>query len=420
MHIVRGRHEDAVAHLRERELEGTVGPTSASGWTCIWLDFGPEYPSGIDDPVGLGFAESVWVEDTVRGLLMEVRRSGVTERLTFRPAADPDQVNRVAVAVVDLFGPSMALAEVQELLSRDTLDDNELAEGLETLLALPELRPTEPSPASPERTIIATRGDESMVRMALTIAGPAWALPPDQGWTIAMAAPAGSDQPAEVLAAAVSATTKRRDRTVLIWRRDSSLGLQVWRRGTLQASWTWGTGWDTVVTDSLEFETSVCDEILAVNPSLHLPTLRSLMRRPDLDKESVATLLGVLGLPPCAHHALSMGADPGRLPDAAFIDRGTTTRAWIDAVAVDHAQWVTRMQRSRFYPAYAIGTAVAALVCLLLAVMGAAVLITDGSVVDEAGATSEDWLTFGILATLTVVLVPTAVVRLKRLRGGRR
>ena len=111
MHIVRGRHEDAVAHVRKRGLEGTVGPTSPSGWTCIWLDLGPEYPSGIDDPVGLGFAESVWVEDTVRGLVLEVRRWGMTERLTFRPAPDPDQVNRVAVAVVDLFGPAKSLAE---------------------------------------------------------------------------------------------------------------------------------------------------------------------------------------------------------------------------------------------------------------------------------------------------------------------
>jgi hypothetical protein len=315
----------------------------------------------------------------------------------------------LAGALVDLFGPEDALGAVRSLLTEDDLDIESFWDRLDGLLDLPELAAPEP-----ERCVVATRGDPAVMRMAAAIAGPTWILPLDPGWAVAIPAH-DEDAQADVLAAAISGAAKRRERTVHIWSHGSAVGLQIWRRGSLEVSWSWGTAWETIVTEPLEFESEVCDAIAALNPDLHLPSLRALLRQDRLDEAAVASLLELLGLPDSIWQTLAASRTPDRIPGAELIHKATARQATLAAMRSD---WADRRQvRNRpLYLVYAIGSAVAALVCLAMTCLGVAVLLTDGAVVDQSGVTAEDWLFLGAAAVLTIVLIPTAIYRLRRSR----
>ena len=55
--------------------------------------------------------------------------------------------------------------------------------------------------------VVATRGSPAMARLAARIAGLAWLLPAEQGWTSAMPTPA-DDAPYDALAAATSSARR--------------------------------------------------------------------------------------------------------------------------------------------------------------------------------------------------------------------
>ena len=74
------------------------------------------------------------------------------------------------------------------------------------------------------------------------------------------------------------------------------------------------------------------------------------------------------------------------------------------------------MQHRRVYLAYAVGTALAALVCLAMTALTIAVAASNGTVVDQSGVTAEDRVLVGVFAVLTLILTPTAVYRFRRLR----
>src|SRR4051794_32610885 len=183
-----------------------------------------------------------------------MRRPGTepTRLIWPHPTSSTYQMTEAAGDLVDLFGPAHARGEVQTLLARDDLDIDSLSKALDAVLDLPELAVPEP-----ECRIVVTRGDPVMVRLAAAIAGPTWILAADADCTITI--PALHEAVPEALAAAVSATTNRRDRTLLLWRHADAFGLQIWRRGSLDVTWSWGSGWETVVRDSLALETAVCD-----------------------------------------------------------------------------------------------------------------------------------------------------------------
>jgi ABC-type spermidine/putrescine transport system permease subunit I len=65
--------------------------------------------------------------------------------------------------------------------------------------------------------------------------------------------------------------------------------------------------------------------------------------------------------------------------------------------------------------AYTVGAVIAAATTIL----GIAVLVTDGAVIDQPGRSGEDWAFSAAIAVLSLVLVPTAVLRIRRLRRSR-
>jgi hypothetical protein len=366
-------------------------------------------PDGVD---GLGFSSYVWADEGIDGLILEVRtHSTSAERLDVNRVKDTKQVDAVAGSLVGLLGPAGSTSDVQALLSRADLDVETLWEGLEAHLDLPEL-----SGPEPRHDVVLTRGEPAMARLAAAIAGPTWMAPVDAGWILTIPAQR-EDAAAEALAAAVSGATSRRDRTVLLWSHGEAFGLQIWAGGSMDASWTWATGWETVVGDWLEFETTVCKAIVPVRPDLHLPTLRALLRRKDLDEAGIASLLDLLGLPQPVADTLRASALPESIPGVELVQGATPRNAVVAAMRSEWAE--NRPPRNRpLYLAYAIGTAVAAIVCVAMTALGLAVLATDGSAIDQAGTTTEDKVYVGIFALLTLVLAPTAVHRLRRCREG--
>lgn len=371
----------------------------------MWLD-----DEDLEVVEHLGFSTYLWADEIRSGLTVELRQPGDgPERLTWSHVSEPDQMDAVADALVDQFGPAHALGGLRALLAQDDLDSESLWEGLEALLDLPELVAPEP-----DRCVVVTRGDPAMVRLAAAIAGPTWVLPVDSGWTIAI--PTHHDEsPTEALAAAVSGATKRRDRTALLWSHGEAFGLQIWRGGSIDVSWSWASGWETVVTDSLAFETAVSEAITPMNPHLHLPSLRALLRRQQLNEAAAASLLELLGLPGSVAETLSASQAPESVPGAELVQKATPREATVAALRSD---WADRRQiRNRpLYLTYAVGTALAAFVCLAMTCLGIAVLATDGSIIDQTGVTTEDRLFVGVLAVLTLVLIPTAFYRLRRAR----
>lgn len=170
--------------------------------------------------------------------------------------------------------------------------------------------------------VVLTHGDAAMVRLAAAIAGPTWLAPVDAGWILTIQTQR-EDAAAEALAAAVSGATRRRDRTVLLWSHGEALGLQIWAGGSMDASWAWATGWEPVINDWLEFETTVCEAIVPVQPDLHLPTLRALLRRKDLDEGGVAALLNLLGLPQSVADTLKAGAVAESITGVELVESAT-------------------------------------------------------------------------------------------------
>jgi hypothetical protein len=256
-----------------------------------------------------------------------------------------------------------------------------------------------------------------MARLGAGIAGPTWLMQAREGWTIAI--PTFVDEaPVEALAAAISGAVKRRERVLLVWGRDRAFGLQVWRGGKIDVSTTWGTGWETVAGDPLALEAAVVSAVTPLQSALHLPSLRALLRRRDLDEQAAASLLDLLGLPDGVASILHSSDAPEGMPGAELVPKMTPGDA-AKAVFRSERTGPVEGRKRPFYLAYAVGTALAALVCLAMTGLSIAVLITDGAIVDQAGATGEDRLFLGIFVALSLVLIPTAVHRLRRVRRRR-
>jgi hypothetical protein len=361
----------------------------------------------------LGFPIYLWVEDGGPVPVIELKALGDTPgQLSWSAESGLDQTHTLVDALVNLFGPVSALEALRLLLTQDGLDSEALSEGLESLLDLPALMAPEP-----DRGFVATRAAPAMVRLAAAIAGPTWILPVDAGWTVLIPTP-DSDSPTEVLAAAVSAATKRGDRTLLLWAHDQSFGLQIWRRGSLDLNWSWQDDWENVTGDPLALETAVTDAVADLNPDLHKPSLRALLRQRRLDDEAVDSLLELLCLPKTSGQVLRAHTAAEDMPGSELVQQATPREATMAAMRAD---WATggQIRHRRLYLAYAVGTVLAACLCLAMTCLGIAILVTDGAAIDQARATPEDRIFVGVFAGLTLILIPTALFRLRRSRRSR-
>lgn len=70
--------------------------------------------------------------------------------------------------------------------------------------------------------------------------------------------------------------------------------------------------------------------------------------------------------------------------------------------------------------AYAVGTVVVAAVCTAMTALMIAVLATHGAVTEQAGTSREDWVSLAAFGALSLILIPTGVVRIRRARRWRR
>lgn len=401
MVVVRAPHEQVVRTLRAAGVLASVGPTSGSGWTCVWLD----HEDAID-PHEWGFGEYLSVEEMSSTARVRACEATGTMATLWADADTAVDATQAAAMLARMFDAPDQQAELEGLLAGGTADLDSVASGLEDLLALPEVEP------GPQPGVVLSRSDPTMVRMAAEIAGPASLASLADGW-LAIAPVPDDEEGYEALAGAISTLGRRREHTVVLWREGGRSGVQIWRRSDLAATWSWG-GWEFVDPDWM-LESVFCDECASLRPELHLPTLRALLRR-QASGDPLAEFVGLLGLPEAVLGMVDTTAAGEALPGGELVERMPARRAWWSAVnsARTDPEPVTN---KLLYGAFAVATVIACLLSLAMTLLGIAVIATDGAVIDQQGHSLADWLSVVFFGLLTAILVPTSVFRFRRLRA---
>lgn len=399
MVIVHAPHERVARQLRGAHLTALVGPTSTSGWTCVWLDDESELAAAGWEP-----EEYLSIRDAPSvGAVVSVRDANGTEAVLWSSEGAAIEPSEAASTLARMFDAWEHRDDLEVLFSQEALDADDFEEALAGLLRLPALSP------GPAPGVVVCDGDPAKVRMAAGIAGPASVSTVGRGW-LAIAAPPGAGG-AEDLAAAISAVVRRRDHTLVLWREADSSGVQNWVRSQVQSSWSWG-GWELTDHD-LEAESRFCEMCASISPDIHMPALRALLRR-WTSADPLAELIELLTLPDAILGVVEATATGQALPDAVHIDRVPIRRAWWAAVTSD-ATTPKPVRHRGIYGAYAVATALAALVSLVMTALAIAVITTDGSVIEQPGHSLQDWVAVVAFALLTAILVPTATIRIRKL-----
>lgn len=332
-----------------------------------------------------------------------VVRDGAGPIMTVTESDAREAASAAAVILGAMFGSRDNEAEVEVLLRDREQDVESLTTGLSGLLPLPVWVEVEP-----DRVVVLTRLGLAHARMAAGIAGPAWLLEATAGWIAVVPA---NDNNGEA-AAALAAGTRRRERTLVLWRTGRTCGVTVWRRGWVEADWSWRDSWVRVDPDIMATERTTCAALAAAatTDDVDLPALRSLLRAEQPDGDPLVTLIDLLGLPPRFLTILDAGAALEQWPDTEHVLARSPTQAWrLATTSVQpRSGW-----RHVAYTCYATGTVLAAAVSVAMVLLGVAVIVTGGSVIDQHGSTGSDW------AFTAVFLVPTARFRLLGARRER-
>lgn len=400
MVIVHAPHEQVARQLRGAHLTASVGPTSTSGWTCAWLHEASALAAAGWEP-----EQHLSIRDTPSGgALVSARDANGTEAVLWSSEGAAIEPSEAASTLARMFDAWAHQDDLEVLFSQEALDADAFEEALAVLLTLPALSP------GPAPGVVVCDGDPARVRMAVGIAGPASVSTVGRGW-LAIAAPPGAGD-AEDLAAAISAVVRRRDHTLVLWREADSSGVQIWVRGQVQASWSWG-GWELTDHDLGAAESRFCEMCASLSPDIHMPALRALLRR-WTSADPLAELIELLTLPDALLGIVDATATGQALPDAVEIDRVPFRRAWWAAVASD-ATAPKPVRHRGVYGAFAVATVLAALVSLAMTALAIAVIATDGSVIEQPGHSLQDWVAVVAFALLTALLVPTATIRIRKL-----
>ncbi|HET9633750.1 MAG TPA: hypothetical protein VFP73_15225 [Terrabacter sp.] len=403
--LVHAPRPRAVAILRDAAIPGRVGPSSATGWTAAWLDESA-------DALPVRPAEShVVLSEGGDGLTIGIHPADGEPTLVARRWSEPlARSDEAAAALTFLFGlrGDARPEDVAETLAGD-LDLEALLWDLERLLELP---PLEPPP--PDRSVVVTRCDPSLVRLLARTQGPLRLVRRDD-WILV----APTDEVADLTDTgwALADAGGSRDVTILLWRRGLHQGFRI-ARGRRAASWDWNDPWQGVGLPH-EDPTAAAEAVQALSPHPLSPDdasrLRALLHRPG--PEPLAELTRLLGLPPVASQVLSQESDVP-LDGEERLEPAPLPRGLLEAMveAYRHPRPVRRSLRFA-YGLFAMGTVAATVVVALLAMLSIVVLATDGSVVDQAGTGFGDWAFAGLAVVGTGVLAPTSVYRIRRLRG---
>lgn len=166
-------------------------------------------------------------------------------------------------------------------------------------------------------------------------------------------------------------------------------------------------------------ERTTCEALAAAATTydVHLPALRSLLRAERPDGDPLATLVDLLGLPSAFLTILDAGAAVQHWPDAEYVPARSPARAWLVATTSVRPRSGGRRVA---YACYAAGTVLAAAVGVSMALLGVAVVVTDGSIIDQQQSTGSDCAFAAFFVVLSLILVPTAWLRLRGARKSRR
>jgi hypothetical protein len=263
-------------------------------------------------------------------------------------------------------------------------DPEELVDSLDSLLDLPELY--EPTPAV---AVVAYRGAHKIARFAASLAGPALVCARPDGWTILQAS--GEDESRSIqLAAELSGAAGRRDLVLLVWRDGTSSGWSLWRRGEPVADWTWNARWRFVESDPWSAEAQTVRRLMKpLGHPVDENSLRALLRSRRADHDPLAEFVALLSLPMDLLVSLD---NPERFRESPGIERiaKTSVRQAVFQGARGGFDADSPPRWRALSTAYTIGTAVAAGVCVAMAMLGIAVLVTDSAVVDQSGLSRDD------------------------------
>lgn len=408
--IVKLPQEQVIAAVETQGVIGSIGPTSARGWTTLWSPEAEE-PSLVDCG-----APYLAIDETAEGLHLDVfLGTGEVIRQAWpygpnAPISPAEQTEAMAAGLTELFECPDRKRDLVALLGGGPSDPEELAESLDPLLDLPEL--FEPTPAV---AVVAYRGPHKIARFAATIAGPALVHAGAEGWSILVAA--GEDETrSSQLAAGVSGAAGRRDPVLLIWRDGLASGWSLWRRGLPVADWSWNARWRFVESDPLGFEAQTVRSLVkAMGAPVNENSLRALLRSQRSNPDPLAELVALLSLP---RDLLVSLDNPGQFRAIIGVEHVAKTSAPKAVLqgALGGFDAGTPSRWPSMSTAYAIFTVLAAVFCVAVTILLIAVLATDGAVVDEAGWGRGDWARLAWAAVLSLVLVPTAVVRMRRVR----
>ena len=107
MVVVRAPHEQVVRTLRAAGVLASVGPTSGSGWTCVWLD----HEDAID-PHEWGFGEYLSVEEMSSTARVRACEATGTMATLWADADTAVDATQAAEVVFSLLGEMILLGAV--------------------------------------------------------------------------------------------------------------------------------------------------------------------------------------------------------------------------------------------------------------------------------------------------------------------
>lgn len=410
--IVRLPQAQVIATVEAQGLTtASIGPTSSRGWTTLWSEEVEE-----SDRADYG-AQYLAIDETPDGLQLDaLLGSGAALRQVWPYAAGTPMVQNdaMAAALAELFDCRDRQQDVEELLRGEPWDPEELVESLDALLDLPELY--EPIPAV---AVVAFRGEHKIARFAASIAGPALVCAEPDGWSILLAS--GADETRSVqLAAGLSGAARRRDLVVDVWRDGTGSGWSLWRRGRSVAEWSWNTRWWFLKSDPVGAEALTVRRLVkALGHPVDEDSLRVLLRSKRQDLDPLAELVALLSLPMDLLVPLDQ---PERFAERAGVEdiAKTSARRAVLQGARDDFDADAPPRWPALSMAYAVGTVVAAAVCVAMTALMIAVLATHGAVTEQAGTSREDWVYLAVFAALSLILIPTGVFRIRRVRRQRR
>lgn len=412
--IVKLPQEQVIAAVETRGLIGSIGPTSASGWTALWSPEAGE--SGLSDR-GVPYFTLV---ETGEGLQMDVLL-GTGENLHQAwlhgknvEGIPSERAEVLATGLTELFESPDQQRDLVDLLVREPFDPEELAESLGSVLELPELYEL-----TPEVAVVTYRGAHKIARFAATIVGPALVRSVADGWSILLATGEDEDRSSQ-LAAGVSGAAGRNDPVFLLWRDGATSGWSLWKRGFQVADGSWNARWRFVDPDptGAEEQTVRC-LVKAISQPIDETLLRALLRRKRSDRDPLAELVALLGLPMDLLAALD---DLKRFAERAGVEDITKTS--VSRAVLKGARGGFDADTPAKWPflstVYALATVVAAVVCVAMTTLGISVLATNGAVVEQVGTSHEDWVSVAVFGALSLILIPAGVLRIRRARRSHR